>query len=149
MLSQMPAGTNKSDLIYYLGKYFSEFYFLGCKSYYGGMAKTAIGYSYFNGWKPAAALLDAFQYVCEKESFVWAVQRNAISVVDFMDWVVINIDQDFTRSHIEFIESSKVRKGTMQGKSLITGVVSYMNSDIAFDPPYTDMHEFNFNALNI
>ena len=149
MLSQMPAGTNKSNLIHHLEKYFLEFYFPGSKSYYGCRVKTEIGYSYLDGWQPAAALQGAFAFVCNRESFVWAVQRNAINVVDLMDWAVANIDGDFTRSHVEFIESSVVREGAMHSKNLITDVVSYMNSDSAFDPPYTDMHGTNFDMLYI
>ncbi|WP_147476525.1 hypothetical protein [Pseudomonas coronafaciens] len=149
MLSQMPVGLNKSNLIHYLERYFLGFYCPGNKGYYCCMVKTEIGYSYLEGWQPAAALYEAFAFVCNRDCFVWAVQRNAINVVDLMDWAVSNMDRGFTRSHVEFIESSVEREGAMESRHLVTSVVSYMNSDSAFDPPYTDMHRTNFNMLYV
>ncbi|MBC3336651.1 hypothetical protein BG51_23350 [Pseudomonas [fluorescens] ATCC 17400] len=146
MLSQMPAGQNRSDLINYLDIFFKEFYVEENKKFNHRMVVSALDESLWDAWETASAVKHAFKYVSVRESFVWAVRRGAISAEALIDWIVINLNQGFTRQHIDYIEDSPKRKPMMEKLILITSIVDFMNSQSAFDPPYTPVHDFNFDA---
>lgn len=146
MIGNMPAGSNKSDLVFYLNKLVVNYCSASHRSYYKKLVWRELNIANRNKWLPSATALQVINAVLPFACFRNSICAEKITVDGLIDWVASNASVSFKMSHVNYIEVSKNRIESVSRYS-VCFIVDEMNALSEFDPPYTECHDLNYDAI--